>query len=111
MTKTEFRHEACKAGLNPDLYGAVLSGVFYSLDGPVSGGKVAGIVWLDEWMTESRYSYMRGEHEETFLSKVPYVVLKKNRKTYRVRTVQITAYVDKLCQKWLFGKIKAGETI
>ena len=111
MTKIEFRHEACKAGVDPDLYGAVLSGRFYSLDGPVSGGKVAGIVWLADWTTESRYSCMRGEYKETFLSKVPYVVLKKDRKTYRVQTAQITAYVDKLCRKWLSDKIKAGEAI
>ena len=79
MTKTEFQLAACKAGVKPELYGAVLSERFSSLDGPVAGGKVAGIAWLDGWKTESRYSCMRGEFEEEFLSKEPYVVLKKDR--------------------------------
>ena len=111
MTKTEFQLAACKAGIKPELYGAVLSERFSSLDGPVAGGKVAGIAWLDGWKTESRYSCMRGEFEEEFLSKEPYVVLKKDRKTYRVHAAHVIAYVDEQCRKWLAAKVKTGEAI
>lgn len=61
MTKTEFTREANKAGVPPELYGAVLAGRFIGPDGEVAGGKVSGIVWLEDWTSEERYSYMRGE--------------------------------------------------
>ena len=54
---------------------------------------------------------MRGEFEEEFLSKEPYVVLKKDRKTYRVHAAHVIAYVDEQCRKWLAAKVKTGEAI
>lgn len=111
MTKKEFTVEAAKSGIRPELYGAVLAGQIRSERGYVSGGKVAGIEWLDTWKTEQGYNRMRGHYEETFLSKSPYVVLVKNKTRYLVETTEIKAYIDKLLGEWLDEKVKNNKPL
>ena len=111
MTKTEFRTEAGKAGIYPELYGAVLSKQFHHTDlGWVSGGKVVGIEWLDEWQTKEEYSCMMGTHTVTSMGKSPYVVLTKNRVRYLVEAWRIQAYVDDQVRKWITEKVKNKES-
>ena len=111
MTKNEFSIEAGKAGIPSELYGAVLRGQLYSTCGPVSGGKVVGIEWFDEWHTQDEYNYMVGTYKTTSLRKAPYVVLTKNRKKSLVAAWKVTAYIDKACKKWMAEKIKNKEML
>lgn len=112
MTKTEFKREAAKAGIQPELYGAVLSGQLYCNNGcSVSGGKIVGIEWREEWQTEQRFSHWRGEYTEKYLGKSPYVVLTKNKEKYRVEAWKVSQYVDKVISKLLAEKIKAGNPL
>ena len=108
MTKSEFAREAGKAGLRPQLYGMILSGRV----GAVAGGKVVGIEWRDGWKTEMEYSPMWGrELEKKFLGKEPYVILRKDRKSYAVEAWRVAGYVDGKVGEWLAGKAKAGEAL
>lgn len=111
MTKNEFSFEAGKAGIPPELYGAVLRGQLYSTCGPVSGGKVVGIEWFDEVQTQEEYNYMVGTYNVSVYRKAPYVVLTKNRKKYLVAAWKVTAYIDKAFKKWLAEKIKNKEML
>lgn len=111
MTKTEFIQEANKAGVPPELYNAVLAGRFIGPDGEVAGGKVSGIVWLDGWTSEERYSYMRGKHTETYLAPQAYVVLKKDRRSYRIEAYRISLYVSKKMHAWLAEHVKDGYAV
>ena len=113
MTKYEFKNEAGKAGLSPELYGAVLSGSLPCKNcyGSISGGKIVGIEWYDEWQTRQEYSYMIGTHDVTSLGKAAYVVLSKNRRQYLVEAWRVKAYVDELFRKWMKEKVKAKEAL
>ena len=106
MTKIEFKAAAEKAGIDPNLYGVVLSAGIHCIDnyGPISGGKIVGIVWKDGWKTEPRYNYMRGYIEEKFVSSTPYVVLKKE-------VAEVNAYLDRLFRSWLTERIRSGDPL
>lgn len=111
MTKTEFTREANKAGVPSELYGAVLAGRFIGPDGEVAGGKVSGIVWLEDWTSEERYSCMRGKYTETYLAPQAYVVLKKDRRSYRIEAYRISLYVSKKMHAWLAEYVKDGRVV
>lgn len=111
MTKTEFTREANKAGVPPELYGAVLAGRFIGPDGEVAGGKVSGIVWLEDWTSEERYSHMRGTYTEKYLAPQAYVVLKKDRMSYRIEAYRIGLYVLKKMHAWLAEYVKDGRAV
>lgn len=113
MTKIEFKAAAEKAGIDPNLYGAVLSAGIHCIDnyGPISGGKIIGIVWKNGWKTEPRYNYMRGYIEEKFVSSTPYVVLKKDRKMYHAEVAEVNAYLDRLFRSWLTERIRSGDPL
>lgn len=56
MTKTEFRREAGKAGINPNLYAVTIDVPLPTRERiQVFNGKVIGIVWFDEWKAEKEY--------------------------------------------------------
>lgn len=111
MTKTEFTQQARKAGVAPELYGAVLAHRFHGPDGDVHGGKVVGIAWMDGWNTEKRYSPAVGSYEATFMDKFPYVVLRKDRKDYRVEAFRVNGHVSGLMHAWLAEQVREGRPL
>lgn len=109
MTKSEFRREACKAGINPNLYGVTInSGLWSKNMGQVFGGTVVGIVWFDEWKTKNEYHRELGEWDRTFLSKAPYVTLKKGKNLYYIEAIRIKEYLGKLLDDLLISMAKSG---
>lgn len=106
MTKNKFNLEAQKSNILPELYGAVLGGQLYSTCGPVSGGKVVGIEWHDEWQTRTEYNHWIGSHEVTSLGKASYVVLMKDRKKYLVESWKVMQYINKIFKEWINEKVK-----
>lgn len=111
MTKNEFKLEVSKTDIPSELYGAVLSGQLYSTCGPVSGGKVVGIEWYDEWQTRTEYNCWIGSHEVTSLGKAPYIVLMKDRKKYLVESWKVMQYINKIFKEWLNEKVKNKEIL
>lgn len=104
MTKTDFKSQAVKAGLNPNLYDVIIPETLHTREGySISGGHIIGIAWFDEWKTEIEYDPARGKHESTFLSKIPYLVLTKERRTYHIAKHEIDAYLDQKTNDMLSG--------
>lgn len=111
MTKTEFCQEANRANINPNIFGLVINESIVSKYGvEVSGGKVIGIEWFDEWVAEKEWRRGLGEWDAKHLSKVPYVVLKKGRNTYHVAVYRIQAYLRRLLDAQLIAMVKAQKT-
>lgn len=108
MTKSEFTSAARKAGVNPNIYGLIIDRNLCARGGRhVTNGKVVGIEWFDEWKTEKEYSPGRGEYDNTFLSKVPYVILKKGKDTYCVDVCHINVYLRNMLDACIISKVKA----
>lgn len=109
MTKTEFKQAAGKAGVNPNIYGLVINKNLPARGcKQVYGGKVVGIEWYNEWITESQYSPMWGKKiDETFEGKVPYVILKKDKYTYAVETWVIRGYLGEVLNAQILAMLKA----
>ena len=109
MTKPEFRQEAGKAGINPNLYGVTIDPYLPTREGVrVSNGKVTGIAWFNEWKTAREYRPGLGEWDSKFLSKVPYVVLKKGESIYHVAVGDINAYLQKILDEQLIAMAKGN---
>lgn len=113
MTKNEFCREAGKAGINPNLYGVTIDVPLSTRERVlVSKGKVVGIAWFNEWKTEKEYRPGLGKWDSTFLSKVPYVVLRKDKSIYHVAAGDISAYLQQILDEQLIamakGKTKIG---
>ena len=90
MTRSEFRQAAGEAGVNPNIYGLIIDECMYCKGySRVTGGKVVGIKWHEEWVTKKEtyrpFALINGP-THTALGKVPYVVLKKGNHTYEVET-------------------------
>ena len=109
MTKTEFRQEAGKAGINPNLY-AVAIGVPLPTREKIQvfNGKVTGIAWFNEWKTAREYRPGLGEWDSKFLSKIPYVVLKKDESIYHVAVGDINAYLQQILDEQLIAMAKGN---
>lgn len=109
MTKTEFRQEAGKAGTNSNLYGLTIDAPLHTREGAyVSGGKVVGITWFNEWKTEREWRRGLGEWDSKFLSKVPYVVLKKGGSICHVAVGDINAYLQQILNEQLVAMAKGN---
>lgn len=107
MTKSEFVSQANKAGVNPNIYGLIINARFPCRGcGEVTGGKVVGIAWFDEWKTREEYSPAIGKHDVTSLGKSPFVVLRKNRNTYYVDAYRINAYFRELLDEMIKDMLK-----
>jgi len=105
MTKDEFRKEAAKAQVNPNIYGLIINKRFTSQC--EAGAKVVGIVWHDEWKRATRYNCFLGRDvDATHLAKAPYVVLKKGRHTYEIEAWRINGYLDEMFNKMIIDMIK-----
>ena len=109
MTKEEFALMAGKAGLEPELYGAVIDGPIRTKEGfPVSGGTVTGVEWLPAWKTESEYRPGLGRQESKFLSKMPYAVLEKSGEAYHADVRDVNAWLRKFAVSRLARTRKAN---
>ena len=114
MTKSEFRQEAGKAGINPNIYGLIINECMYCMGCQVTGGKVVGIEWHEEWVTKKEtyrpFALINGTTHIS-LGKVPYVVLKKGKHTYEVEVWKINRHLNDLFNKFLIdmGKAQARE--
>lgn len=110
MTKNQFRQEAAKAGVNPNLYGVVIRSSLHCRDGrQIINGKVIGITWFEEWTAAKEYRPGLGEWDSTALTKIPYIVLKKGRDTYFVHRRYINAYLEKMLTELLISMAKTGK--
>lgn len=109
MTKPEFRQEAGKAGINSNLYGVTIGFPLSTREGyRVSNGKVVGIAWFNEWKTEREWRRGLGEWDSKFLSKVPYVVLKKGKSSYHIAVSDINAYLQQILDEQLIAMSKGN---
>lgn len=55
MTRSEFRQAAGEAGVNPNIYGLIIDECMYCKGySRVTGGKVVGIKWNEEWVTKKK---------------------------------------------------------
>ena len=115
MTRSEFRQAAGEAGVNPNIYGLIIDECMYCKGySRVTGGKVVGIKWNEEWVTKKEtyrpFALINGQ-THTALVKVPYVVLKKGNHTYEVETWKVMGYLNDLFNKFLIdmGKAQAKE--
>lgn len=115
MTRSEFRQAAGEAGVNPNIYGLIIDECMYCKGySRVTGGKVVGIKWHEEWVTKKEtyrpFALINGP-THTALGKVPYVVLKKGNHTYEVEIWKVMGYLNDLFNKFLIdmGKAQAKE--
>lgn len=110
MTRSEFRQAAGEAGVNPNIYGLIIDECMYCKGySRVTGGKVVGIKWNEEWVTKKEtyrpFALINGP-THTALGKVPYIVLKKGNQAIgtswwigRFRTPYHTASFPPLVQQ------------
>ena len=111
MTRSEFRQAAGEAGVNPNIYGLIIDECMYCKGySRVTGGKVVGIKWNEEWVTKKEtyrpFALINGP-THTALGKVPYVVLKKGNHTYEVEIWKVMGYLNDLFNKFLIDMGKA----
>lgn len=115
MTRSEFRQAAGEAGVNPNIYGLIIDECMYCKGySRVTGGKVVGIKWHEEWITKKEtyrpFALINGP-THTALGKIPYVVLKKGKYTYEVEAWKVMGYLNDLFNKFLvdMGRAQAKE--